>query len=365
MTAHCNPVDIPGMFPDFSKDPKDPASYDFAFADVLVNGLVDAGVEPFRRLGVTFENYTAIKGYHVFPPKNPQKWAEICEGVIRHYTEGWADGYHFNITFWEIWNEPDNYETYPDNNGWAGTKEEYYELYDITAKHLKKCFPHLKIGGYSSCGFYALTEAKHNSGNCSPRHEYFIEFFDGFIDYIGKSGAPLDFFSWHSYPDSIEDLRTYARAAANGRHGAIMISNPSDADIDLELDFDGDIYECKIIDESCNLSPIGCEKPKRIASGTVLVITVDIYTYNKKPSSAHLLKMVCAELGFLIQSVIISHFAFLSLSIISPHEGSLMYPEAGFFMLRTGEVRVASTELFSNAKSASVISQFISFSPRQ
>ena len=96
MTAHCNPVDIPGMFPDFTKDPKDPDSYDFAFADVLVKYIIDAGVEPFWRLGVTFENFTAIKGYHVFPPKDPQKWAEICEGVIRHFTEGWANGFYYN-----------------------------------------------------------------------------------------------------------------------------------------------------------------------------------------------------------------------------------------------------------------------------
>lgn len=384
MTAHCNPVDIPGMFPDFSKDPKDPASYDFAFADVLVKGLIDAGVEPFWRLGVTFENYTAVKGYHVFPPKSPKKWAEICEGVIRHYTEGWADGFHYNINFWEIWNEPDNYETYPENNGWAGTKEEYYELYEVTAKHLKSCFPHLKIGGYSSCGFYALTEAKHNSGNCSPRHEYFIEFFDGFLKHIKETGAPLDFFSWHSYPDDPAEVRVYARyararldeagytdtltsfdewnarpqergtpmhaavaaavlsvaqeepidnamfydarmgvsmyggmfnpltqlpfptyyafmafdelyrlgtevkyemndsdgiyalAASNGKRGAILISNPTQDDVPLELNFEGEIYECKIISETRNLSAMGHVMPRIISGGTTLLITVDI-----------------------------------------------------------------------------------------
>ena len=384
MTAHCNPVDIPGMFPDFDADPYDESSYDFAFADVLVKGLVDAGVEPFWRLGVTFENYTAIKGYHVFPPKNPMKWAQICEGVIRHYTEGWADGYHFDIKYWEIWNEPDNYETYPDNNGWAGTKEEYYELYDVTAKHLKKCFPHLMIGGYSSCGFYAITETKQNSGNCSPRHEYFIEFFNGFINYIKEHGSPFDFFSWHTYADDVENVRDYARyarcrldeagytdtvtslsewnshptlrgtakhaalcgsiliicqeepvdsamfydarmgvsiyggmfnpmtqlplptyysfmafnelyrlgnecrvdvknsdglyicAARNERHGAIMITNPTDEDVALELDFEGEVFECKIIDEGRNLSPCGSRVPKIIGKASVLVVNVDL-----------------------------------------------------------------------------------------
>ena len=27
------------------------------------------------------------------------------------------------------------------------TPEEFYRLYDVTAKHLKACFPHIKVGG--------------------------------------------------------------------------------------------------------------------------------------------------------------------------------------------------------------------------
>ena len=27
--------------------------------------------------------------------------------VIKHYNSGWANGYHYNIKYWEIWNEPD------------------------------------------------------------------------------------------------------------------------------------------------------------------------------------------------------------------------------------------------------------------
>ncbi len=91
---------------------------------------------------------------------------------------------------------------------WSGTPEQFYELYDVAAKHLKKHFPHLKIGGYASCGFYDIINAKHISdAYSSPRHRYFIEFFNGFLEYIRKSGAPLDFFSWHSYgadKDNIE-----------------------------------------------------------------------------------------------------------------------------------------------------------------
>lgn len=205
-------VDVPNIFRDFDADENDPASYDFAFTDLLINALVSAGVEPFFRLGVTIENYATVKAYRIFPPKDFNKWARICEHIIRHYTEGWADGFHHKITYWEIWNEPDNGPTNEENQMWWGTKEEYFELYDITSKHLKKCFPHLKIGGYASCGFYAISGNWIPEAKISPRREYFVQFFIEFLEYIKKTGAPLDFFSWHTY-DHVESNVHYARYA--------------------------------------------------------------------------------------------------------------------------------------------------------
>ena len=196
-------ADIPNLFRNFDADPEDPASYDFTFTDMLIMALMENGAEPFFRLGVTIENHARFKSYTIDPPKDYHKWAVICEKVIRHYTEGWADGYTYNIRYWEIWNEPENNNVPERNEMWTGTREQYYELYDVAAKHLKACFPHLKIGGYASCGFYAL------KGGNSPREAYFMEFFHGFLDYIKASGAPLDFFSWHSY-DSIPVTMMFA-----------------------------------------------------------------------------------------------------------------------------------------------------------
>ena len=205
-------VDIPNIFRDFDADENLPESYDFTFTDMLITALVEAGVEPIFRLGVTIENAASIKAYRIFPPKDPAKWARICEHVIRHYTEGWADGFKYKIDYWEIWNEPDNSDVLIENQMWRGTKEQYYELYDVASKHLKKCFPHLKIGGYGSCGFYAIADSFVSSAKSSPRMEYFIEFLDGFFDYIKENNCPLDFFSWHSY-DTIKNNQQYAAYA--------------------------------------------------------------------------------------------------------------------------------------------------------
>ena len=109
-------VDIPNLFRNFDADENDPASYDFAFTDVLLSQMVKAGIEPYFRLGVTIENAHMIKAYRIFPPKDPEKWARICEHIVRHYNEGWANGFRFGITYWEIWNEPENEESIERNN---------------------------------------------------------------------------------------------------------------------------------------------------------------------------------------------------------------------------------------------------------
>ena len=198
-------VDVPNLFRDFDADENDPANYDFAFTDHLITSLVEANVEPYYRLGITIENQAYIKPYRTAPPKDPAKWARICEHIIRHYTEGWADGFHYTIRYWEIWNEPE----VGRQQMWSGTPEEFYNLYDVTAKHLKACFPHLKIGGYANCGFTAIAprmELNPETGRVEPVPPLPIEyntinFFLGFMEYIKAHNSPIDFFSWHSYVD--------------------------------------------------------------------------------------------------------------------------------------------------------------------
>ena len=193
-------VDIPNVFPDFDADENDPESYDFAFTDVLIERMVKSGVMPYYRLGVTIENYVDIKAYRIYPPKDFHKWARICEHIIMHYNEGWADGFHYNIEYWEIWNEPDNYPDINENQLWRGTMEEFFELYKVAAKHLKSRFPNLKIGGYGSCGFYAMNNVDvSNLAKSTSRTGYFIEFFHKFFQYAKENEIPIDFFDWHTY----------------------------------------------------------------------------------------------------------------------------------------------------------------------
>ena len=214
-------VDIPNIFPDFDADETKIENYRFAYTDSLLKALVNNGVEPFFRLGVTIENFVE-RGYprvNTMPPKDYAKWARICEHVIRHYTEGWGGGFKYRMEYWEIWNEPDNNPDEKINPLWGAGFDEYMKMYGIVAPYLKEKFPHLKIGGYGSCGFYAGVGAKQvKAANSSPRLEHFVDCAHRFLKTAREKNWPLDFFSFHSYSPVKEALRQvdYADGLLNG-----------------------------------------------------------------------------------------------------------------------------------------------------
>ena len=207
-------TDIHNIFPDFSADVNDEKSYRFEECDKVLAAIVDTGMTPFFRLGISYSN--AQKDHELLlPPTDYAKWAQICEHIIRHYNEGWADGFNYNIEYWEIWNEPDGgkYEEISEteynteNVFWHGSPEQFYQLYDVAATYLKEKFPDLKIGGYGSCGFYALTKTNNVKSGAPAYNKYFINFFQGFLDYIKENRPPMDFFTWHSYSTSEVNAR--------------------------------------------------------------------------------------------------------------------------------------------------------------
>lgn len=171
-------VDIAAIFPDFSRDANDPESYDFTLTDRYLSETLEGGTKIFYRLGHKIEH--APKKYGTKVPPDFHKWAVICEHIIRHYNEGWANGFKWNIEYWEIWNEPDLSSGREDKKTWQGTDEEFFKFFRTAMFHLKKCFPKLKIGGPALCGN--------------------LEWMKLFLTAMTSGErVPLDFFSWHSY----------------------------------------------------------------------------------------------------------------------------------------------------------------------
>jgi len=183
-------VDVWAIFPNPDADENDPASYDFILTDEYLERTLRAGTKIFYRLGNKIEHW--IKKYGTLPPKDFAKWARICEHIIRHYNEGWADGFEWNIEYWEIWNEPDlDPDGSQNKRTWGGTKAEFFDFYEIAAKHLKGCFPNLKIGGPAIAGK--------------------MDWAEDFLLEMRRRSVPIDFFSWHIYACETEKVLNRAR----------------------------------------------------------------------------------------------------------------------------------------------------------
>ncbi len=170
---HPREVDVPQIFPNFEADPDDPDSYCFGPTDDYLRSILDTGAKIIYRLGTSIEHYARRR--YVFKPTDYVRWARICLGIVRHYTEGWADGLPGAVDYWEIWNEHD-----VGLPMWSGTCEDYFELYRVTALLLKQHDSRIKVGGPAACMFDKPS-------------------YPGFFEYCRDHQLPLDFYSWHLY----------------------------------------------------------------------------------------------------------------------------------------------------------------------
>ena len=163
------------IFPDWSADPDEPESYNFGPTDGVLAAIHATGAEVYYRIGRSWG------ANNVSPPPDFDKYANVVKHVAMHYNRGWANGFHYAIRYWEFWNEPEALF-------WSGTPEQFYLLYEKTARALKSADPMLKVGG----------DAKAIASNPDAYRE-------GFIDYCAAHHLPLDFYSWHTYADSSAD----------------------------------------------------------------------------------------------------------------------------------------------------------------
>jgi xylan 1,4-beta-xylosidase len=170
------------IFPDWGADPEKSGSYNFAPTDQVLAAIRASGAEIYYRVGRSW-------GASSDPPRDFDKFANVVKHIAMHYNQGWANGFHYDIRYWEFWNEPEALF-------WSGTPEQFYSLYEKTARALKSVDPALKVGGVANAFAY----------NDGP-------FREGFIDYCAAHKLPLDFFSWHTYADRSADPYDAVRLA--------------------------------------------------------------------------------------------------------------------------------------------------------
>jgi xylan 1,4-beta-xylosidase len=170
------------IFPDMTADPEKPESYNFSPTDKVLAAIRASGAEIYYRVGRSW-------GANDNPPDDPDKFADVVKHIAMHYNQGWANGFHYEINYWEFWNEPDGIF-------WSGTPEQFYSLYEKIALALKSVDPALKVGGDGLAVAYTK----------GPYRE-------GFLDYCVAHRVPLDFYSWHVYTDLSADPYDAVRLA--------------------------------------------------------------------------------------------------------------------------------------------------------
>ncbi len=114
------------IFPDPNADPEKAESYNFGPTDEVLGAIRGSGAEIYYRVGRSW-------GANINPPADFDKYANVVKHIAMHYNQGWADGFYFNIRYWEFWNEPEGF--------WSGTPEQFYSLYEKTALALSPLIP--------------------------------------------------------------------------------------------------------------------------------------------------------------------------------------------------------------------------------
>lgn len=180
---------ILSIFPNPDADPNDPKSYHFGPTDQLLASIKGLGAEVIFRVGRS-------EGSNVEPPKDFDRYAEVVKHVVLHYNQGWANGFHYNIRYWEVWNEPDLGRLF-----WGGTAPEYFELYGKIVKAIKQADRRALVGGPAI--------SRPNDTN-NP-------YLDEFLQYVRAHRLPLDFFSWHWYATDSNDPQDFVRVARSVR----------------------------------------------------------------------------------------------------------------------------------------------------
>ncbi|MBC7473265.1 MAG: glycosyl hydrolase family 39, partial [Candidatus Sericytochromatia bacterium] len=171
----------------YDEDANGKPIYNFSYVDQIYDGLLENGVRPFVELSFMPRKLAAKQTEHPFwykqitsPPKDWIKWEDLIYNFTKHLVARYGEA-EVSKWYFEVWNEP-------NIDFWSGDPKEstYYELYDRTAKSLKKVSNKLKVGGPGTAQ---------------------AAWVDKFIDHCVNKKIPVDFVTTHVYAnDSAKDV---------------------------------------------------------------------------------------------------------------------------------------------------------------
>ena len=183
----------------------------FSYVDKVFDFILDAGARPFVELGFMPGELATKTGTlfwwkaHGSPPKDLGRWVELVSATVRHWIERYGPD---EVRQWrfEVWNEPNLVPHF-----WTGSRTEYFELYEATARAVQAVDPELRVGGPSTSVFVPDARYAGEYEDRSVQHataaaedvdalDWRPVWIEEFIDWCARRGVPLDFLSTHLYP---------------------------------------------------------------------------------------------------------------------------------------------------------------------
>lgn len=162
--------------------------YNFSYVDQIYDGLLANGVRPFVELSfMPKEMASDPAALHAFwykqnvsPPKDYTLWDGMIEAFAQHLINRYGID---EVSKWdfEVWNEP-------NIDFWSGKPKQktYFELYDHTARALKKVSSRIRVGGPSTAQ---------------------AAWVPAFLEHCKQANVPVDFVSSHVYAnDTAENV---------------------------------------------------------------------------------------------------------------------------------------------------------------
>ena len=162
--------------------------YNFSYVDQIYDGLLANGVRPLveisfmpKKLAFNPDDLHAFwYKQNVSPPKSMERWDDLMTAFAQHLVDRYGID-EVSKWYFEVWNEP-------NIDFWGGVPRfgSYLDLYEHTARDLKKVSPRLRVGGPATAAASWIPE---------------------FLARTAADHVPVDFVSTHGYADdTVENL---------------------------------------------------------------------------------------------------------------------------------------------------------------
>ncbi len=180
----------------YTEDAQGRPVYDWTLTDRIFDTYLERGLKPYVQMGFMPEALSTHPADYPhdpppdelifpgsgfsYPPKDYAKWGGLCFQWAKHCGEKYGRR-EAESWWWEVWNEP-------NIDYWRGTRADYHRLYDYAVDGVRRALPGARVGGPETAG--------------GPGGSFLQEFLEhcarGVNAATGRTGAPLDFISFHA-----------------------------------------------------------------------------------------------------------------------------------------------------------------------